>query len=380
VLGRLPNAFWFRPSTGVRDPLRVRSLVLESGPTRVLWLAIGLVGIDPTLVAELVDRLRQRGLEYSAVLVSASHTHSGPGAFADSALFGVVAVDRLALVVRRSIVDGLEAAARQADARKTPVRVAVGRAEVRGITESRVRGPLDPTMVVLKVTDAAGRPVAVLWNYAIHGTALGRDNLLLSGDLMADASARLERALGVPALFVNGAVGDVSPLPRGWAGVEAGGAALAGGALAAWTDARAESAPRLNVASERVSLPSPALSLRNCLGEWVPSNMTVGLARFLPSGAEVIAVALGETAWVAIPGELETSLGLAIKAGAREQFRQVFVAGVTNDYLGYLLSPTDYRRPSYIACGSLYGERGGEIVRDAALSALRRVQVPRARR
>ena len=55
-----------------------------------------------------------------------------------------------------------------------------------------------------------------MWNYAIHGTALGRDNFLLSGDLMADASLRLERELGVPALFVNGAVGDVSPRPRGW--------------------------------------------------------------------------------------------------------------------------------------------------------------------
>ena len=51
----------------------------------------------------------------------------------------------------------------------------------------------------------------------------------------------------------------------------------------------------------------------------------------------------------------------------------VFIAGLTNDYLGYFLSPASYRRQSYIACGSLYGERGGEIVRDAALAALRRL-------
>ena len=29
-----------------------------------------------------------------------------------------------------------------------------------------------------------------------------------------------------------------------------------------------------------------------------------------------------------------------------------------------------FRTPSYIACGSLYGERGGEILRDAAVTAL----------
>jgi len=55
------------------------------------------------------------------------------------------------------------------------------------------------------------------------------------------------------------------------------------------------------------------------------------------------------------------------------KLQRLFIAGLANDYLGYLLTPASYRRPSYIACGSLYGERGGEIVRDAALAALRRL-------
>ncbi len=93
----------------------------------------------------------------------------------------------------------------------------------------------------------------------------------------------------------------------------------------------------------------------------------------MPAGAELIAVALGDTAWVTIPGELETRLGLEVKAGVRERFRHVFIAGLANDYLGYFLTAAAYRRPSYIACGSLYGERGGEIVRDGALAALRRL-------
>jgi hypothetical protein len=57
----------------------------------------------------------------------------------------------------------------------------------------------------------------------------------------------------------------------------------------------------------------------------------------------------------------------------RQRFPHVFIAGLANDYLGYFLTPASYRRQSYIACGSLYGERGGEIVRDAALAALRRL-------
>ena len=372
VLGRYPHAFWFRPSIGVHDPMKVRGLLLESGKVRVLWLAVDLVGIDPSLVSELRQRLARRGLSYAAVIASASHTHSGPGAYVDSALFGFLAVDRLSPAVRGAILDGLEEAARQADARKVSARVASGRTEVRGIAESRVQEALDPELGVVKLMGTDGRPVALVWNYAVHGTALGRDNFLLSGDLMGEASARIERQIGAPVLFVNGAVGDVSPRPRGWAGVQAAGAALADGALRAWAQAGTESG-RLQIATERVGLPAPTVALRNCLRGWAPAWMTIGLRETLPSSTEVIALSIGRTAWVTIPGELETKLGLEIKAGARQRFRHVFIAGVSNDYLGYFLVPADYRRPSYIACGSLYGERGGEIIRDAAMAALRRL-------
>jgi neutral ceramidase len=372
ILRRHPPAFWFNPSTGVHDPLKVRSLVLESGPVRVLWLTVDLVGIDPTLVASLRDRLAQQVARYSAVIVSASHTHSGPGAYADSALFGFLAVDRLSREVRARILDGLERAARDAETGKAAASVASARTEVVDVVESRLHEPLDPELGVMKVTRLDGRPVAIVWNYAIHGTALGRDNFLLSGDLMSEASARLEREIRAPALFVNGAVGDVSPRPRGWAGVKSAGETLATGALRAWEEARSDP-NRLEVTRERVALPPASMALRNCLGGWAPSWMTLGLSEALPSTAEIIAVVLGRTAWVTIPGELETRLGLDIKASGQEVFRHVFIAGVSNDYLGYFLSPAHYRQPSYIACGSLYGEHGGEIMRDAAVVALRRL-------
>lgn len=380
VLGRHPHAFWFRPSTGIHDPVRVRGLVLESATTRVLWLAVDLVGTDPSLMDELRERLRRHGTIYSAVIVSASHTHSGPGAYANSALFGFLAMDRQSPAVRGPILDGLERAAREAESRKAPATIGTGRTEVTGIAQSRLHAPLDPELGVVKVASTDGRPLALVWNYAIHGTALGRENSLLSGDLMADAGARIERELGVPALFVNGAVGDVSPQYRGWPGVNTAGRALSAAALRAWRQTATDAKPQLEVATGRIELGSPALALGNCLGGRVPAGVALGLRRALPSSAEVIALSIGTSGWVTIPGELQTKLGLEIKAAARPLFRHVFVAGVSNDYLGYFLAPADYGRPSYIACGSLYGERGGELMRDAAIAALRRLGGGRAAR
>jgi hypothetical protein len=381
LLGRAPDTFWFRPTTGVHDPIKVRALVLEGGGVRLLWLALDLVGMDDTLVAELRRRLDQLGLRYAAVIAAASHTHSGPGAFARSDLFGFIALDRESPRVRGRIFRAMEDAARQAERQKRPASVGTGRGEVTGITDSRIRGgALDHDLGVLKVMGGDGRPVAVVWNYAIHGTALGRNNFKLSGDVMGDAGARIEEQLGVPALFVNGSVGDASPRRRGWDGVAAGGKTLAGAVLALWPRITADADQRLGAVAVTAQLPAPGVELRNCLGWWIPRGTRLGLRSALPASAELWAVAVGRGAWVAIPGEPDSRLGREIKAAGRERFAQTFVAGVSNGYQGYFLAPEHFRIPSYISCASLYGERGGELVRDAAIAALQELAERRAPR
>ena len=84
--------------------------------------------------------------------------------------------------------------------------------------------------------------------------------------------------------------------------------------------------------------------------------------------ATLTAVAVGDTAWVAFPGELQTALGREIKAAGQGRFRYTAVAGLTNDYLGYFLTPVDAEYPRYVSCANLYGP------------ADRRVPHPRGRR
>ena len=290
-----------------------------------------------------------------------------------SAFWALVAADRESAVVRRVILDGMEKAAREAERRRSPALLAWGKTTVTGVAMSRLDQPLDPELGLLKVVGADGRPVALVWNYAIHGTALGPANSLLSGDLMANASARLERETGAPVLFVNGAAGDVSPRQRGWPGVESAGSALASAALAAWRALPPGRDLTLHAVRSQVSLPDPVLSLRNCTGRWVPAALRIGLGGALPSSAGLTAVRIGGTAWVTVPGELQTRLGLDIKTAGRRGFDQAFVAGYSNDYLGYFLTRKDYGQPSYVACGSFYGEGGGETVRDAAVELLGRL-------
>jgi neutral ceramidase len=371
VFGHHPHAFWFRPSQGERDALAARALVLEANGRRTAWVAVDLLAVDRGFTAEVERRLQAAGVAPAALVLSASHTHSGPGAFVDSAVLGWLALDRLDGSVREALVEAIVTAVRQATSDRRPARLAVGSVGTPRLVRSRLGQPTDSELLVLKVTDTAGGPIAVVWNYAIHGTTLGQRNLRLSGDVMGEASRRLEQALGVPALFVNGAVGDVSPSRHGDGGATDIGAELASVAQAGW--ARAEEIERATMAigQRSLALPPPALPLRNCLGGWFARGVGLPLGSVFPRETMLTAVAVGDVGWVSVPGELQTSLGRAIKEGAG--LRHALVAGVSNDYLGYFLTAADYDRPTYISCSTLYGPLTGGCLAEAAAALLRTV-------
>jgi neutral ceramidase len=380
LFGRYPHAFWLRPSTGVRDPIMARALVLDTAAERLLWVAVDLVAVDPALVGEVRARAAAVGRAYTAVIVSASHTHSGPGAYIDSEVFGALATDRYDAEVRRAVLDGILAAVEGAERDTAPALVGAGTTTAPALTESRLDRPLDPELALLKLVRPGGQAVALVWNYAIHGTALPAANLRLSADVMGEASHRLERTLGAPALFVNGAVGDVSPRGHGEAAVADTGGQLATTVGAAWARVPVAGDAGLEILHGRIDLPPPFVSVRNCLGRWVPGGLTVPLGSALPRSAELVAVALGPSAWVTVPGELETRLGQVVKAAGRRHFPVAFVAGLSNGYLGYLLTVDAYHRRGYIECASLYGERAGETVARAAAGLLERLGTRRASR
>ena len=373
VFGRYAHAFWFTPSVGEHDPVAARALVLETRAARLAWVTLDLIAVDGAFTRAVQDRLARVGVPATTLIVSASHTHSGPGAFLDSALMGLVAVDRLDPVVREALVEGAATAIRQADGARAPARVAATTVTAPSVTASRLARPLDQEVVVLKLTTVGGAPLALVWNFAIHGTMLSAANLRLSGDVMGAASARLEQRLGAPALFVNGAVGDVSPARHGEAALREVSSALAAAVEAGWAQAKPLPVTTLRVSERRVTLPPAALSLKRCAGRWAPELMAIPLGSVMPADTELVAAALGDTAWVTMPGELQTSFGQAIKREARALFAPVFVAGLSNDYLGYFTTPEDSTRRAYVACATIYGPDAGACLTDAAIELLYRL-------
>jgi neutral ceramidase len=69
---------------------------------------------------------------------------------------------------------------------------------------------------VLRVEDAGGKVIAIVFGYACHNTTIGAEHLHFNGDYAGYAQAALEQGhKGALALFVTGCGADANPRPRG---------------------------------------------------------------------------------------------------------------------------------------------------------------------
>jgi len=195
---------------GVLDRLYARAIVLDNGAARAALVTVDAGGLSDA-IWQAVTRQVETELKIPSanVLLTATHTHSVPGPpAADYAT---------------KIVD----AVRRAQQRLTPARMGYGTGESyinvnRQITDPRTgkwwegpnrEGPSDKTVAVLKFESLSGEPLAVYYNYAVHGVIAGQLDQV-SGDIPGASSRYIEDAFGgdVVAVWSTGASGDQNPI------------------------------------------------------------------------------------------------------------------------------------------------------------------------
>lgn len=252
-----------QPSTGVLDRLGTRALFLEDGATRLLWLHCDLIGFDARIVTAFRAWAKaQLGLEEAEVLLTATHTHSGPCTIhlEEAGAYDERYAERLQLHLQ----EAAEAALRETES----CAVCSGDAEL-GLAIDRRNQPsahVDSRMGVVAFRRANGTLAAVIMNCAIHPVALGPRNRRISGDLLGLAAAEIARRLpGNPVtLLTNGACGNLNPpaVDASCAEFDLWGRQIAEVALTALAKASApdgDASAALRVATMRCALPLDTL-------------------------------------------------------------------------------------------------------------------------
>ncbi|MBO0702236.1 MAG: neutral/alkaline non-lysosomal ceramidase N-terminal domain-containing protein [Candidatus Dormibacteraeota bacterium] len=407
-------------ATGTHDDLTATALVLEDpGGTSLALIACDLIGVpDLAWMATPVSRLT--GIERSHMIVAASHTHYGPaiaGGADETVMSAVPHGPAYVEAYTANLVHQLAGLVLAAQRGATPCTVSAGRGDVRIGVNRRERtadgsivlgqnpaGPADTSVRVVRVDSTEGHPLALIANHACHPVSLGGECTELSADFPGVMRGLVERELGAPCLFLQGAAGNINPLVRGWDWTHPARLGLALGAevlRTCWSIAPgAGPAPgALAVARSTVGLPplvpdSPAAAhelesqlLQELSASEAGSSRAFWAARRLrrvrrglealeggpkvpPVEAELVAVRLdAEIAVVTAPGEIFTEIGQSVVA--RSPFRDTIYAAYANGSVGYVPTRAAYHEGGYeVTHACNVGPEAGELIEEESLRLL----------
>lgn len=336
------------PFEGVRAPLHARVLVIQSGRHRVGLVALDLLGLADEAVGgmpafkERIVTAAERAVAADELVLTSTHTHSGPESLALSELYKTRPFQDW---VQR-LVERIGAALAEAGKGMRPVRLAAGTGHApglgenrriltsRGITVARLvrptdtilgpEGPADDRVHVLAFLDATDQPLAVLVNATAHPVyemCIKQVSPDYPGEFCRIFEARHTDAR---VLFLQGAAGNINS-PK-----------VSSGAADAIQHAEQLAGVVARTLGELRPVPGSELVLR-----WrqvnLPARDLKGETQAEPLRATVGAVRLGEAALVLLPGEPFVEIGLAISAASPFPFTAV--AGYAEAYIGYI--PTD---------------------------------------
>ena len=210
------------PSTGVRDPLSARAVVLSVGKNTMALVSLDL-GRAPTRQSMANIRKQLKGATgIDTIFLVASHTHHGP----------VLELDDWPSKDKpyvRTLEEKIVSVITDANKGLRPARLGVSSHEIafnRNRHSKRADKPVDKEMLIARLDDADGKPIAHLVHFAAHPTMLPAQLREFSPDYPGFLAQYVEKELGGVCLFLQGAAGDLSANPQGETGPEKFGAAV----------------------------------------------------------------------------------------------------------------------------------------------------------
>jgi hypothetical protein len=370
-----------RRATEVHDGLFVRALALEDdADERVLLLSLDLVGLSwelsEAIAAQAADAA---GLDVERVLVSSTHTHSGP------APLPMEGWGQMVPSYVESIPVQCAAVATEAIATLHPVRIGTAQSTVRGFGFNRVRrnGPIDRNLHVMRIDSLSGTPEAVLFSHGCHPVTIDRRTdagSAISADWPGQVARRLHEEGYGEALFRLGVCGDIDPVVAwhqfAFEGMELSGEVVTQSLLGVLRSIDTAPGLQLRLAHGNVLLPLERLSEEDIATVLAEAQTGYGSVRVTDSGADnsawlqfygtwaeamraqlatqpehvavpLAALRVNDEVWLHLPGEVFTALGQAI--AARSPFAKTVVTTLFGPFIGYLPDAEDFAARGYAA-------------------------------
>ncbi len=380
----------FGASQAVLSPIRARALALRSGPITLLLVSCDLLGFTQDQARQIRAGIAgQAGLDAASVMLACTHTHGGPITYPLRG-WGDPEANYL-----QGLYEKLLAVASRALRSLQPAGIAMAAGELPGLTVNRTSYGTTTydTLSAWDVRDCTGGPIAMVVSFACHPVALHATRRI-TPDFPGDLERAVQQKLGcdVPVLFLLGPCGDVNPTCFAMEPERASREPLLSQRIdesarigQRLTDRSMELLARVDFSSEiplgyvarTVPLPLSAepdadtigailrrsekamASLDASPGNWDYSHHAAMVdwasARLSGTGPalsaempfDIQAFRLGSSAILALPVELFTRPGLAIRDGSGH--RPLAIATNTNGSWGYMPTPQAFDHGKYEA-------------------------------
>jgi len=413
----IPLAGYYSPrgSEGVLGDLYAKVAVLDDGQTQVALVVCDLITLPRATVLEARTLVEQKTrIPGSHVMMSATHTHTGPSLSRESARDNLDGGNELVKKYTDELPAKIAQGVVEAQQRLVPVRVscARGREDRMAFTRRfwmkdgtvgwnpgkhnpeiiRPVSPIDPEIGLVYFETQGAKPVLSYVNYAMHPDTTG--GLKVWPDYPGVLASRLAECKGAEMLtiFANGACGNLNHINVEWSARQHGpeaairlGPLLAGDVLKMYMDLKPAGAGPLRVRSQVVELPLAPVPEKDVAEarevirrgpkakflEQVQAYKALDVAarQGKPWEAEVQVITLGpELAWVALSGEVFVELGLSIKAAS--PFAQTHIVELANGSFSYIPNRSAYAEGNYEVVSARCAEGSGELMVTAAIRML----------
>lgn len=225
-------------SSGIHLRLRSRAFIVADGERRVVFVCAELGMIFQMVKLKVCEKLAgdpelSKHYDTRNVLLSATHTHGGPGGYSGYFLYDVT----IKGFVRENfdaIVNGIVESIRRAHENLQPGRILFAEGALEGVGGNRAVEPYennpaeeraqydgntDKTFTLLKLVGEGGEELGMINWFGIHPDSIGPDNTLITSDNKGLAAYLFEKDKGTDYLakktfvgaFAQASAGDVTP-------------------------------------------------------------------------------------------------------------------------------------------------------------------------
>ena len=351
-----------RKSDGVLDSIYHRVVALDAGGTPLYLISSDLCLFSPTLYDTVTTELqKEAGIDPKHVLWSVTHSHATPEIGPPDmykALLGRSDHDwdrEYTARVTRALID----AVRDARDKLEPARISFGSGVSFANINRRAKdvdgrvslglnpdGPVDRQINLIRLDRPDGRLMALIANYAMHGTVMSGQNLKISGDGPGTVTAYLEDKLAATVLFINGAAGNIAPIYSVYPNAQSGHLSqfrvLLGDRILTALATLAPGTANVSIRHAEQIVETPR---RDGL-EWPPE-----LAAYATTGERPLVrlplrfVRINDTVIWSAPVEMFCEIAMDVRE--RSPFAHTFYFGYTNGWFGYLPTAKAYEEGGY---------------------------------